>query len=160
MTTDEALRVLDELIAEIDLSLRMPGHHKHENARLMQRRANLSGVREIVEDKGNDICKCGDRRHEHDDAGCRVCRQSEHMQVFPVCRGFRLEQSELSYPGRPNRVVLRSTLTGLTEELQGLRRLLVDCDSELSAIAHGRGFNKQELIDLSMQCRKAYEGPK
>lgn len=41
MSTDECLRVLNELIDEIDLSLRMPAHHKHENARLMQYAAPL-----------------------------------------------------------------------------------------------------------------------
>lgn len=108
LTIDECLRFLNELIDEVDLSLRMPGHHKHENARLMQRRANLVAVKEALVDHDNDICKCGDRRREHDANGCRVCREHAHMQGFPVCRGFRPEGAELSYPGRPDHVVLHT----------------------------------------------------
>lgn len=40
----------------------------------------------------------------------------------------------------------------------GLHDLLVDADSELSAIAHGRPVNKQELIRISSAIRKIYEG--
>lgn len=56
---------------------------------------NLVAVKEALADRDNDICKCGDRRHEHDANGCRVCRKHEHMQGFPVCRGFRVDAEEV-----------------------------------------------------------------
>ena len=48
ITKQFALIVLDDEIKHLDLSLMMPGHHKHENAALMQRRRNFSDVRELI----------------------------------------------------------------------------------------------------------------
>lgn len=40
---------------------------------------------------------------------------------------------------------------------EGWRELLVEADSMLSAFGHGRFIAKDEAIELSMRCRKAYE---
>lgn len=40
----------------------------------------------------------------------------------------------------------------------GLQELLISADSELSAIAHGRPADKQELLRICFALRKIYEG--
>lgn len=39
----------------------------------------------------DDLCKCGDARHEHENGRgkCNVC--DERRQLFPVCQRFRKE---------------------------------------------------------------------
>ena len=44
-----------------------------------------------VEIEKKDICQCGDYRHQHDSAGCKVCRWNGPAR----CHGFRLYSSAL-----------------------------------------------------------------
>jgi len=47
-------------------------------------------------------------------------------------------------------------LSGFSER-KNLRTLLIDCDSELSAIAHGRQPDKGKCLRLSSECRELYD---
>lgn len=36
------------------------------------------------------VCKCGDYRHQHDNRGCKICRELGHSFDRPFCPAFRL----------------------------------------------------------------------
>jgi hypothetical protein len=38
--------------------------------------------------KPDDVCACGDYRHQHDEQGCKICRNS--LWAYEGCTKFKL----------------------------------------------------------------------